>query len=563
MCFFSFECFFLEGDFDDGLTFAQKRRERLPALYYEHRSVEKPLPTLEQAFLFEEQNGRDEENSPPSNFARENSAPEQFDEENNNNMEQEELIPNNQENPIVLLERIFVNNEEFEAAYNISPDEFDVIEPVVDSDDPLNFDEKSGIKFEVMHDYYEVDDILKDGNILDPVQLKQEGPTDDYIDPAESNKKVIPSRSGLWNIEAASSTEYDSEYPQIDSVRVAAATKNIIDSATSQPIPPTSGISKNSLLDGVRVASATKSIVGSGTGGQPVRSSSGVHVIDTAKNIFESGTGGQPFLSTSDGSKSPNIDSSRTAAATNNISESATSQPVPSTRGINKNSRSDEVHVIAAAKDNFKSGRDTQPTTRGVSEDRMNDVLQSDNVAATGHNTDGLAVDGGENSTSINVWKVASIHDQSDEDVLFIEPNHWPNAKKFELKGFVKRENDRFSENLPFSVKVLTDFLILYCIVSFKMSLQNQFSQSKNNLVFREYVVGFNRLVKVPLRNVNTCIKWSVSPFSNDVIYDRKIALAMLTLSHTKRELSLGKTNRDAVEFVKCTHTQTHSKYHF
>lgn len=77
--------------------------------------------------------------------------------------------------------------------------------------------------------------------------------------------------------------------------------------------------------------------------------------------------------------------------------------------------------------------------------------------------------------------------------------------------------------------------------------------QTKNNLTCREYIVGFDRVVKIPLPNVNTCIKWSASPFVNDISYDKKIALAMLRLSHTKRELSLGKTNGDAVEFVKRT----------
>lgn len=73
--------------------------------------------------------------------------------------------------------------------------------------------------------------------------------------------------------------------------------------------------------------------------------------------------------------------------------------------------------------------------------------------------------------------------------------------------------------------------------------------------MFREYIIGFDRVVQVPLPNVNTCIKWSAVPFVNDITYDRKMAHAMLILSHTKRELSLGKKNRDAVDFVKRMYT--------
>lgn len=39
------------------------------------------------------------------------------------------------------------------------------------------------------------------------------------------------------------------------------------------------------------------------------------------------------------------------------------------------------------------------------------------------------------------------------------------------------------------------------------------------------------------------------------MIYDQKIAHAMLTLTHTKTELNHGKVNDDAIEFVERAYT--------
>lgn len=74
-------------------------------------------------------------------------------------------------------------------------------------------------------------------------------------------------------------------------------------------------------------------------------------------------------------------------------------------------------------------------------------------------------------------------------------------------------------------------------------------------MTFREYIVGFDRVIKVPVQNVETCIKWSTSPFKDEITYDQKIAHAMLTLTHTKTELNDGKVNRDAIKFVERTYT--------
>lgn len=54
------------------------------------------------------------------------------------------------------------------------------------------------------------------------------------------------------------------------------------------------------------------------------------------------------------------------------------------------------------------------------------------------------------------VWaKVTVENNESDDDVLYVEPKtSWPAPKTFELDGFVKKENDRFSGDLPYSQRV-------------------------------------------------------------------------------------------------------------
>lgn len=63
------------------------------------------------------------------------------------------------------------------------------------------------------------------------------------------------------------------------------------------------------------------------------------------------------------------------------------------------------------------------------------------------------------------VWaKVTVENDESDEDVLYVEPKtSWPAPKTFELDGFVKKENDRFSGDLPYSQKVRIRFDFFFC----------------------------------------------------------------------------------------------------
>lgn len=75
--------------------------------------------------------------------------------------------------------------------------------------------------------------------------------------------------------------------------------------------------------------------------------------------------------------------------------------------------------------------------------------------------------------------------------------------------------------------------------------------QSKDGKSWREYIIGFDRVIKVPLKNVNTFIKWSTSPFVNEMTYDQKLVHAMMLLCNNKKELHLSKLNRDVLEFIK------------
>lgn len=74
--------------------------------------------------------------------------------------------------------------------------------------------------------------------------------------------------------------------------------------------------------------------------------------------------------------------------------------------------------------------------------------------------------------------------------------------------------------------------------------------QSKDGKFWREYIIGFDRIIKVPQKNDQTCIKWTTPPFVNETIYDRKLVHAMMVLCNNKKELSRGKLNRD----VRITH---------
>lgn len=58
-------------------------------------------------------------------------------------------------------------------------------------------------------------------------------------------------------------------------------------------------------------------------------------------------------------------------------------------------------------------------------------------------------------STSVFWTKVAVDNNDSDDDILYVEPeSSWPAPKTFRVNGLIKKENDRFSGNLPFGIGV-------------------------------------------------------------------------------------------------------------
>lgn len=220
------------------------------------------------------------------------------------NTEAEEFIPINQQNPIVLLERMLVEKHSFEATYDGNSGEFHDIEPVLETADPLN-EGNVAIKYEIIHDYGEVDDILNDTCLQTKNEISEH--PDDDIDRCERIEKTILSTSGSWNIET---------------------------------------------------------------------------ILDTTALHF--------------GCK---LEAGMT----------------------NDSDQSEAIDVVS----------------------------QFDTAGGGGTNhTVERAVEGEANTSKVVIWQKA------DDEVLFVEPDYWPAAKTFELTGFVKRENDRFSGSLPFSLKV-------------------------------------------------------------------------------------------------------------
>lgn len=277
---------------------------------------------------------------------------EDFDGEYNENMEQEELIPSYQQNPIVLLERIFVQNQAFEAAYDMNAEEFNETEPVIENIDPLNEmigEGQFGIKYEIQHDYDEVDGILNDNCTVEFEDPKDGGHVDSGTDRAQSNAGAIPSSSGMWKEDFNEDVQYN--------WKVGAVATQLTDERDSC-VEPKVELNEN----------------------------------DNHANAFGS--------------------------------ENAV----------------DECDVNA------------EPPALAI-QGTLNNILQSDEVNANGG--DDIVEHVSEPDPSLNnVWKKAAQDDHADDDVLFIEPEKWPKAKTFELTGFVKRENDRFSGNLPFRLKV-------------------------------------------------------------------------------------------------------------
>lgn len=126
---------------------------------------------------------------------------------NDDNIEREELIPRANKNPVVLLERIFVGEQSFEAVYEASPEEPHEMQQSSETIDPLgnaNDEETIGIKFEIEHEFNEVDGILDDANMIDSAPIKQEMGAR-TVDNIERSQLKVQSASGSWEVEDNSS----------------------------------------------------------------------------------------------------------------------------------------------------------------------------------------------------------------------------------------------------------------------------------------------------------------------------------------------------------------------
>lgn len=157
------------------MNYCVDRREQLPALYYERRLQEAPIPNTAAA---------------AENSVLENAAMEPYNQENND--EQEVLIPHDHLNPIVLLERTVLLNETFEVTtYEMDEPALNHMENVEIAssenlfDDSLianplcdmNDEENPLIKYEIMlqqNDLDEVNAILNDDSIYEPRQFENE-----------------------------------------------------------------------------------------------------------------------------------------------------------------------------------------------------------------------------------------------------------------------------------------------------------------------------------------------------------------------------------------------------
>lgn len=286
-----------------------------------------------------------------------------FNGEYHENMEQEELIPSYQQNPIVLLERIFVQNQAFEAAYDMNAEDLNETEPVIENVDPLNEiigEGLFGIKYEIQHDYDEVDGILNDNGTIEfeEIEAKNGGHVDGGTDRAhaQTNSGAIPSSSGMWKEDSNEDGQYH--------CKVGAVVTQLTDEHEDSSVEPKVEYNEN----------------------------------NNHAEVFDN--------------------------------ENAVSY----------------INTIDECDGN------AEPPALAIQE-TLNNVPQSDEVNANGGG--GIVDHASELDPSHkNVWKKVAQGDHADDDVLFIEPEKWPKAKTFELTGFVKRENDRFSGNLPFSLKV-------------------------------------------------------------------------------------------------------------
>lgn len=275
--------------------------------------------------------------------------------------QEEELIPSYQRNPIVLLERIFVQNQAFEAAYDMNAEELNETEPDIETVDPLNEmigEGQFGIKYEIQHDYDEVDGILNDNCTIEfeEIELKNGVHVDSGTDRAQSNAGTIPSSSGIWKEDCNGKVQYHCKF--------GAVATQLTEEREDSSVEPKVQWNENS--------------------------------NHSEAFGYENAVGYISTIDECDGNAEP---------------------PALAIQGT------------------------------------LNNILQSDEVNANGGGD--IVEHVSEPDPSLNnVWKIAAQDDYADDDVLFIEPEKWPEAKTFELTGFVKRENDRFSGNLSFSLKV-------------------------------------------------------------------------------------------------------------
>lgn len=457
-----------EADYEDALVFAEERRERLPAVYNERRLFERPLPDLGQAELpfeadspissnslinsiyacywnritrtcyifvfiaFRNRSAKDEPNAIPNIaeadaedlgldfFDGVNTAMESIDDFNYENMDQEQLIPCNQRDPVVLLEQVTVKSNMFEGVYEADPANMYENEPIIENVDQLSVmkvEENATVKYEIIHDHNEVDYILDDSSPNKLGGVKRENSwhmdeVDDILEHSSLNEHRGFKRENSFHMDDA------------------------------------------------------------------VHSSSGTWSINTGWNVtdsdFNCGSGADLTQSV-DQSVSPRVDckfemniasfgEENAIYVVDDISECAfTEIAIPSSSAISENF---DNHTRQCVADGSNETAEHVNVTQQISN-------PADITEKADETTDGAGIAGAANiiiertendepdASHTNDWKVAACNDQSDDDVLFIEPKEWPKAKTFEVNGIVKRENDRFSGDLPFSVKVCTYYVLV------------------------------------------------------------------------------------------------------
>lgn len=408
------------------MNYSENRRERLPALYYDNRLQEAPIPNLARDHLINEfapDFGYEDAIMGPLNPV--------------NNDEQEVFIPNEYRNAIVLLDRIVVENQVIEASYEMdaldsneddnltaSTENLFVDFPETDPLHEANEDEEPVVKYEIVlqrQDFEEIDDILNDSALNDSKQIaggseadmqngneriESNNPMFDaeckfeinaYMDNAapsegegdavmvndvnkcDTNGEAIPSSSGDWKVQSNSNKEVAFDFEQGSN---AGATKRFRYSE-----PKIDAVVRSNMDLGIEVND---------------------NMNDVAQNEIESTTG-----------------------TPNDVNECGSNDiALPYSSGVSKHEANDKGEQFEGE------------NAVGISND-INRFETNDDAGAS----------------SIAVWTKIGEDDDSEDDVLYVEPGAtWPAPKTFELDGFVKKENDRFSGNLPFGLKVRIRF---------------------------------------------------------------------------------------------------------